>query len=82
VGGRAGSTNLTEVFDYRYGGTYITDTLDAGTNLDLVFLDFATKAFDKVPRRRILDLMAGYPVGYGTRHLKQQDIWPDIVPIL
>jgi ribonucleases P/MRP protein subunit RPP40 len=47
VNGRSCATNLIEFLGK------VTADLDSGNNLDLIFLDFA-KAFDKVPRLRLL----------------------------
>jgi ribonucleases P/MRP protein subunit RPP40 len=47
VPGRSCATNLIEFLDK------VTEAVDGGHGVDLVFLDFA-KAFDKVPRQRLI----------------------------
>ena len=47
MGGRSCTTNLLEFFEE------VTRAVDEGSPVDVVFLDFA-KAFDKVPRRRLV----------------------------
>jgi len=48
--GRSCSTNLVEFMDY------VTRAVDEGKSVDIFYLDFA-KAFDKVPRRRLVKKM-------------------------
>jgi len=48
-------TNLIEFFDK------ITSEVDAGTPMDLVYLDFS-KAFDKVPRERLLAKLEAHKI--------------------
>ena len=40
----------------------MTDGLDRGESVDVIFLDFA-KAFDKVPHERLLRKMEAYRIG-------------------
>ena len=40
----------------------VTDGLDRGESVDVIFLDFA-KAFDKVPHERLLRKMEAYGIG-------------------
>ena len=40
---------------------YVTRVLDEGKNIDVIFLDFA-KAFDKVPRERLVAKLAAHGV--------------------
>jgi Reverse transcriptase (RNA-dependent DNA polymerase) len=56
VGGRSCTTNLLDFFDF------VTETIDSGGNVDIVFLDFA-KAFDKVPRLRLIEKLKANGVG-------------------
>jgi Reverse transcriptase (RNA-dependent DNA polymerase)/Endonuclease-reverse transcriptase len=53
---RSCATNLIEFLDY------LTEAAERGEATDAIFLDFA-KAFDKVPRRRLLEKLAGIGVG-------------------
>ncbi len=46
--GRSCATNLTEFMDK------VTRSVDEGSPVDIIYLDFA-KAFDKVPRQRLLN---------------------------
>lgn len=39
----------------------ITQTLDKGEDVDVIFLDFA-KAFDKVPQQRLLQKLSAYGI--------------------
>ena len=45
--GRSCQTNLLEFMEY------ITDCIDKGDAVDIIYLDFS-KAFDKVPHRRLM----------------------------
>jgi Reverse transcriptase (RNA-dependent DNA polymerase)/Endonuclease-reverse transcriptase len=56
VKGRSCGTNLVEFFDY------ISSILDSGGAADSIFLDFA-KAFDKVPKNRLLEKMRAIGIG-------------------
>jgi hypothetical protein len=55
VKGRSCATNLVEFFDF------VTAATDGGEAVDAVFLDFA-KAFDKVPKMRLLEKVKGIGV--------------------
>ena len=55
VFGRSCTTQLLKVVDK------LTELLDAGENVDMVYLDFA-KAFDSVPRKRLLVKLEGYGI--------------------
>jgi Reverse transcriptase (RNA-dependent DNA polymerase) len=57
---RSCATNLVEFLDH------LTTVLEKGGTADAIFLDFA-KAFDKVPRNRLLEKLRG--VGLGGRVL-------------
>jgi hypothetical protein len=54
--GRSCLTNLLTFLDQ------VTDGLDRGESVDVIFLDFA-KAFDKVPHERLLRKMEAYGIG-------------------
>ena len=54
--GRSCLTNLLTFLDR------VTDGLDRGESVDVIFLDFA-KAFDKVPHERLLRKMEAYGIG-------------------
>ena len=54
--GRSCLTNLLRFLDE------VTDGLDGGGSVDVIFLDFA-KAFDKVPHERLLRKMEAYGIG-------------------
>jgi ribonucleases P/MRP protein subunit RPP40 len=56
VRGRSCATNLVKFFDH------ISEILDCGGAADSIFLDFA-KAFDKVPKMRLLEKMKSIGVG-------------------
>jgi hypothetical protein len=56
VRGRSCATNLIEFFDY------VTSIVDGGGAADAVFLDFA-KAFDKVPKKRLLEKTRSIGIG-------------------
>jgi Reverse transcriptase (RNA-dependent DNA polymerase)/Endonuclease-reverse transcriptase len=56
VKGRSCATNLIEFFDH------ISEILDSGGVADSIFLDFA-KAFDKVPKKRLLEKMRSIGIG-------------------
>jgi hypothetical protein len=66
VQGRSCATNLIEFLDY------LTDILERGGTADAVFLDFA-KAFDKVPRQRLLEKLKA--IGIGGRILAWIQEW-------
>jgi len=53
--GRSCLTNLLEFLDK------VTGCVDAGGNVDIVFLDFA-KAFDKVPHKRLILKMRSHGI--------------------
>src|SRR5664279_972649 len=55
VNGRSCTTQLIKVMDK------LTEILDQGGAVDMVYLDFA-KAFDKVPHRRLLRKLNGYGI--------------------
>jgi len=55
MNGRSCCTNLLEFLET------VTDTLDKGGAMDIIFLDFA-KAFDKVPRERLLQKVAAHGI--------------------
>ena len=54
--GKSCATNLLEFLEF------VTQAVDEGKNMDIVFLDFA-KAFDKVPKERLLAKLAAHGVG-------------------
>ena len=54
--GRSCLTNLLTFLDQ------VTDGLDRGESVDVIFLDFA-KAFDKVPHERLLRKMEAFGIG-------------------
>ena len=54
--GKSCATNLLEFLEF------ITRIVDEGKNMDIVFLDFA-KAFDKVPKERLLAKLTTNGVG-------------------
>jgi len=54
--GRSCTTNLLEALEFA------TREADAGRPVDMIYLDFA-KAFDKVPRRRLLEKLRAHGVG-------------------
>jgi Reverse transcriptase (RNA-dependent DNA polymerase) len=56
VKGRSCATNLVEFFDY------VSEAVDGGGSVDAIFLDFA-KAFDKVPKKRLLEKLRSIGVG-------------------
>ena len=49
-------TNLLEFLEK------VTDAVDQGFNMDIIYLDFA-KAFDKVPRLRLLEKLRAHSIG-------------------
>ena len=53
--GKSCATNLLEFLEF------VTRIVDEGKNMDIVFLDFA-KAFDKVPKERLLAKLAAHGV--------------------
>ena len=55
IAGRSCTTQLLEFMEE------ITETLDRGDNVDVIYLDFA-KAFDKVPHQRLLAKLHGYGI--------------------
>lgn len=56
--GRSCLTNLLEFLEF------ITKQLDEGNNVDVIYLDFS-KAFDKVPHRRLLHKLRSHGIGGG-----------------
>ena len=56
--GRSCLTNLLEFLEY------ITKQLDEGNSIDVIYLDFS-KAFDKVPHRRLLHKLRLHGIGGG-----------------
>ena len=40
---------------------FLTESIDNGTDADLLYLDFA-KAFDSVPRNRLVCKLHNYPI--------------------
>jgi Reverse transcriptase (RNA-dependent DNA polymerase) len=66
VKGRSCATNLVEFFDY------VSEALDGGSSVDTIFLDFA-KAFDKVPKLRLLEKMKS--IGIGGKALNWISNW-------
>ena len=54
--GKSCATNLLEFFEV------VTRAVDEGKNMDIIFLDFA-KAFDKVPKERLLAKLAAHGIG-------------------
>jgi ribosomal protein S20 len=56
VSGRSCTTQLLKVVDK------LTEILDRGGTLDMIYLDFA-KAFDTVPHQRLIQKLKGYGVG-------------------
>jgi hypothetical protein len=56
VKGRSCATNLIEFLDY------LSDILESGGTADAIFLDFA-KAFDKVPKKRLLEKVKSVGIG-------------------
>ena len=59
--GKSCATNLLEFFEV------VTRTVDDGKNMDIIFLDFA-KAFDKVPKERLLAKLAAHGIGGQVLH--------------
>ncbi len=57
--GRSCATNLTEFMDM------VTRSMDEGRSVDIISLDFA-KAFDKVPRQRLLNKLRAKMIGEKT----------------
>jgi hypothetical protein len=66
VRGRSCATNLVEFFDY------VTGAVDGGGAVDAIFFDFA-KAFDKVPKKRLLEKLKS--IGIGGVVYKWIDNW-------
>jgi Reverse transcriptase (RNA-dependent DNA polymerase) len=56
VSGRSCTTNLIDFLDF------VTETIDSGDSVDIVFLDF-TKAFEKVPRQCLIEKLKANGVG-------------------
>ena len=54
--GKSCATNLLEFLEV------VTRSIDEGKNMDIIFLDFA-KAFDKVPKERLLAKLAAHRIG-------------------
>ncbi len=57
--GKSCATNLVEFLDF------VTEAVDRGDSVDIFYLDFA-KAFDKVPRQRLLTKLRAKGVDYVT----------------
>ena len=55
ISGRSCTTQLLEVMEK------ITQALDRGEDVDVIYLDFA-KAFDKVPHQRLLQKLSAYGI--------------------
>ena len=53
----------------------ITDALDQGYEVDIIYLDF-TKAFDKIPHRRLMKILWGH----GIRGKRTSMIKAEILP--
>ena len=68
-GFRSGRSCLTNLIDFL---EYATDLLDRGKKISVVYLDFC-KAFDKVPRRRLLISLENH--GLGGPLLKWIETW-------
>ena len=63
--GKSCATNLLEFLEF------VTRVVDEGKNMDIVFLDFA-KAFDKVPKERLLVKLTAQGVGGRVKHWVRQ----------
>ena len=63
--GKSWATNLLEFLEV------VTRVVDEGKNMDIVFLDFA-KAFDKVPKERLLVKLTAQGVGGRVKHWVRQ----------
>ena len=63
--GKSCATNLLEFLEV------VTRVVDEGKNMDIVFLDFA-KAFDKVPKERLLAKLTAHGVGGRVQHWVRQ----------
>ena len=57
-GFRKGRSCLTNVLSFL---DKVTSSIDAGSSIDVVFLDFA-KAFDKVPQQRLLSKLKSHGI--------------------
>jgi hypothetical protein len=66
VKGRSCTTNLVEFLDF------VTAAVERGKPVDAIFLDFA-KAFDKVPRKRLLEKLKS--IGIGGQVLSWIENW-------
>ena len=53
--GRACTTQLLEFMEE------VTEAIDRGEEIDVIYLDF-TKAFDKVPHKRLFSKLKGYAI--------------------
>ena len=60
------TTNLLEFLEK------VTESIDSGTPMDIIYLDFS-KAFDKVPRLRLLEKMKAHSIN--GRQLKWIENW-------
>ena len=63
--GKSCATNRLEFLEV------VTRVVDEGKNIDIVFLDFA-KAFDKVPKERLLAKLTAHGVGGRVQHWVRQ----------
>ena len=68
-GFRRGKSCLTNLFEYM---EYVTKEVDNKNAVDVIYLDFS-KAFDKVPHKRLLAKIQG--IGIGSNLLKWVESW-------